>query len=125
MGISSAPPVETFKTIYGQRKRSIALYGDKIYLRELGQLDRRRWTRDRQACLSQSRGNDSPHTNSCGPIIANGMVIAGSHRQRQGGGYVTGHDARNGEELWRNEMIPQPGEPGDETWAGTPSKTAG
>ena len=29
-------------------------------------------------------------------------------------------DARNGEELWRKELIPHPGEPGDETWAGTP-----
>jgi alcohol dehydrogenase (cytochrome c) len=36
------------------------------------------------------------------------------------GCYVTGHDAKTGKELWRNEMIPHPGEPGDETWAGSP-----
>jgi alcohol dehydrogenase (cytochrome c) len=36
------------------------------------------------------------------------------------GCYVTGHDAKTGEELWRNTMIPRPGQPGDETWAGSP-----
>jgi alcohol dehydrogenase (cytochrome c) len=54
-------------------------------------------------------------------IVANGMVVAGSTCQVAGFGcYVTGHDARNGEELWRNEFIPKPGQPGDETWGGTP-----
>ena len=59
--------------------------------------------------------------NSSGPIVANGMVVAGSTCQVAGHGcYVTGHDAKNGEELWRNEFIPKPGEPGDETWGGAP-----
>ena len=47
--------------------------------------------------------------------------IAGSSCQVAGFGcYVTGHDAKTGKELWRNELIPRPGQPGDETWAGSP-----
>jgi alcohol dehydrogenase (cytochrome c) len=48
------------------------------------------------------------------------MIVAGTTANGYGGGYVSGHDARNGEELWRKELIPHPGEPVDETWAGTP-----
>ena len=67
------------------------------------------------------RGGDLFVSNSSGPIVANGMVIAGSTCQVAGYGcYVTGHDAKTGEELWRNEMIPRPGQPGDETWGGSP-----
>jgi len=29
------------------------------------------------------------------------MVIAGSTANGYGGGYISGHDAKNGEELWR------------------------
>jgi len=53
--------------------------------------------------------------------VANGVVIAGSTCQVAGFGcYVTGHDAKTGKQLWRNEMIPRPGQPGNETWAGSP-----
>ena len=63
----------------------------------------------------------SSSPNSSGPIVANGMVVVGSTCQVAGHGcYVTGHDVRNGEELWRNELIPHPGQPGDETWGGAP-----
>jgi alcohol dehydrogenase (cytochrome c) len=70
------------------------------------------------------RGGDGFVSNSSGPIVANGVVVAGSTCQYAGQGcYVTGHDARTGRELWRNTMIPRPGEPGDETWAGSPFET--
>src|SRR5258708_10769452 len=68
----------------------------------------------------QPRGGDGCVTNSSGVLVANGMVIAGSTANGYGGGYISGHDAKNGEELWRKEVIPHPGEPGDETWGGSP-----
>ena len=33
-------------------------------------------------------------------------------------GYVHAHSAATGEQLWAAPMIPQPGEPGAETWPG-------
>jgi alcohol dehydrogenase (cytochrome c) len=115
------PPPATLRTNYGQRKRSIALYGDHIYfvswdnsvISLSAQTGEQAWQTD--------RGGDYYVSNSTGPIVANGVVVAGSTCQVAGHGcYVTGHDARTGKELWRNEMIPRPGQPGDETWAGSP-----
>ena len=119
------PPRDAFPSggagALGQRKRSISLYGEYVifatwdnYIVGLdARTGRRMW--------QSNRGGNLFVQNSSGPIVANGMVIAGSTCQEAGFGcYVTGHDARNGEELWRNEMIPRPGEPGDETWGGAP-----
>ena len=115
------PPRTEFPSIWGQRKRSISLYGDHVIFATWNNfivaLDARTGNRVWQS----DRGGDLYVQNSSGPIVTNGMVIAGSTCQVAGHGcYVTGHDARNGEELWRNEMIPRPGQPGDETWAGAP-----
>jgi alcohol dehydrogenase (cytochrome c) len=77
-----------------------------------------------QLAWQTNRGGDLYASNSTGPIVVNGVVIAGSTCQVAGFGcYVTGHDAKTGEELWRNTLIPRPGEPGDETWAGSPFET--
>ncbi len=111
------PAADSFPSALGQRKRSISLYGDKVYFvtwdNNIVALD----AQTGKLVFKMSRGSDNTVSNSSGPIVVNGMIIAGSTCQVAGHGcYVTGHDARNGEELWRNEMIPKPGEPGDETW---------
>lgn len=106
----------------GQIKRGIAVYQDKIYTvtwdNHLVALDAKTgkvvWDTDR------GQGLDKVSFASA-PIVANGVVIAGSTCQFSGFGcYATGHDAQSGEELWRNYFIPRKGEPGDETWNNTP-----
>jgi alcohol dehydrogenase (cytochrome c) len=116
-------PLETtdMRNQLGQRKRTIALYGDNVYTvtwdNHVLALDARTGAK----AWETDRGGDLYVSNSSGPIVANGVVMAGSTCQYSGYGcYVTGHDARTGKELWRNTMIPRPGEPGDETWAGSP-----
>ena len=51
------------------------------------------------------------------PLVANGTVLiqngAGDAGTR---GWVAGLDVTNGEELWRWYAVPEPGEPGSETW---------
>ncbi|MBI2187335.1 MAG: PQQ-binding-like beta-propeller repeat protein [Acidobacteria bacterium] len=115
------PPVASLRNGLGQRKRAIALYGDNIYTvtwdNHVLALDARTGAK----VWETDRGGELNVSNSSGPIVANGVVVAGSTCQYAGFGcYVTGHDARTGKELWRNTMIPRPGEPGDETWAGSP-----
>jgi len=61
--------------------------------------------------------------NSSGPIIADGKVISGRSCEPEGGPeacVVTAFDARTGRELWRTHTIPEPGEPGSETWGDVP-----
>jgi alcohol dehydrogenase (cytochrome c) len=115
------PETTDMRNQLGQRKRTVALYGDNVYTvtwdNHVLALDARTGAK----AWETDRGGDLYVSNSSGPIVANGVVIAGSTCQYSGFGcYVSGHDARTGKELWRNTMIPRPGEPGDETWAGSP-----
>ena len=115
------PETSGFRNGLGQRKRSIALYGDQVYFvswdNQVVSLD----ARTGEVAWKTDRGGAPLISNSSGPIVANGVVIAGSTCQYSAQGcYVTGHDAKTGRELWRNEIIPRPGQPGDETWAGAP-----
>ncbi len=115
------PPATAFPATHGQRKRSIALYGDRVYFVTWDNIVVALEARTGALAWQTNRGGDLFVSNSSGPIVANGVVVAGSTCQVAGHGcYVTGHDAQTGKELWRNEMIPRPGTPGDETWAGSP-----
>jgi alcohol dehydrogenase (cytochrome c) len=115
------PPAASFPANYGQRKRSIALYGDNVYFVSWDNTVVALEARTGKLVWQTNRGGNLLVQNSSGPIVANGVVVAGSSCQVAGFGcYVTGHDAKTGKELWRNELIPRPGQPGDETWAGSP-----
>ena len=51
------------------------------------------------------------------PLIVDGVVIVGISGGEYGiRGYIEGYDAQTGERLWRTYTIPEPGEPGSETW---------
>ena len=68
-------------------------------------------------------GAKHPVTHTSGPIIAGGAVVSGRGCLNLGGPHacvVTAHDAATGAEVWRRQLIPAPGEPGDETWGGVP-----
>jgi alcohol dehydrogenase (cytochrome c) len=106
---------------YSGAKRGLALYGDKIFTvtsdNTVVALD----ARTGKVAWESSRGTDGYVANTSGPIIANGILIAGGSCQNAPFGcYVTGHDIATGKELWRNEVIPHPDGPGDETWRGMP-----
>jgi alcohol dehydrogenase (cytochrome c) len=104
------PTVEQLHSVWGQRKRSIALYGDRIYFVTWDNYVVALDARTAQQVWQTNRGGNLYATNSSGPIVVGGVVIAGSNCQVAAFGcFVTGHDARTGEELWRNALIPRPG----------------
>jgi alcohol dehydrogenase (cytochrome c) len=105
---------------YSGPKRGLALYGDKIFTVASDNAVIALDARTGKMAWEVFRGGDGYVANTSGPIIANGILIAGGSCQNAPFGcYVTGHDIRTGKELWRNEVIPRPGKPGDETWGGT------
>lgn len=54
------------------------------------------------------------------PLIADGIVIVGISGGEYGiRGYIEGYDPASGERLWRTYTVPEPGEPGSETWPET------
>ena len=68
------------------------------------------------------------YANTSGPIVADGIVIngiTGCTRFFEESCFITGHDGRSGEELWRTYTIAQPGEFGDDTWGGLPLEFRG
>lgn len=53
------------------------------------------------------------------PLVVKGMVIAGIAGSEYGSpGFITAYDAKDGHALWHFDTIPQPGQKGNETWAG-------
>jgi len=115
------PQRDPVRPHWGQRKRSVFLYEDKIYTLTWDNAVVALDARTGKVAWETSRGEDGFVTNTTGPIVVDGVVIAGSTCQEAPFGcYVTGHDARSGKELWRNMLIPKKGEPGDETWGGMP-----
>jgi alcohol dehydrogenase (cytochrome c) len=112
---------DKFANYLGQIKRGIAIYRDKIYTVTGDNFVVALDARTGKVVWETPRGDVGEVMYASAPIIANGVVVAGSSCQFSGFGcYATGHDAETGEELWRNYFIPRKGEPGDETWNNTP-----
>jgi alcohol dehydrogenase (cytochrome c) len=102
--------------------RNIAIYDDKLYLSTydaaLIAIDAR--TGD-LVWRTQKADYRQGYTHTSGPIIGNDVVLSGINgceRYKDGGCFVTAHDAQTGAELWRTSTIALPGEPGDDTWGG-------
>jgi alcohol dehydrogenase (cytochrome c) len=106
----------------GMPIRNLAMYGDSLYSvtvdGHLIALDARtgalRW--------EVETGDYHSIMQSTGPIVARGKVFTGRSCTAAvpGGCYILANDAATGRELWRRYIVPRPGEPGDETWAGLP-----
>lgn len=72
-------------------------------------------------------------TASAPPIVINGVVIIGNAHE-QGyqpaspnniPGHIRGYDAKTGRHLWTFHVLPQPGQPGHDTWEGESWKYTG
>jgi len=114
-------PDETFRS----RTRSLAIYGDKIYVTtsdaHIVALDARTgsvvWD---QTVADYRRG----YRYTSGVIVVNGLLIAGMtgcERYKEGGCFISAHDPETGTEVWRTATIAGPGEPGGDTWGDLPS----
>jgi alcohol dehydrogenase (cytochrome c) len=57
---------------------------------------------------------------SSAPLVAGTLVIAGvSGGEHGANGFLAAYDQDTGQQVWRFHTVPQPGEPGSETWRGT------
>ena len=53
-------------------------------------------------------------------LVVDGVAISGRNCSEAKDCFIAGHSVDNGEELWRFYTIPQPGQPGYETWGDVP-----
>ena len=132
-GIDGTPLWEYRRTFpegrRGGQLRTLAVWEDLIFVAtsdaHLVALDARtgvvRWE-TRVADAELGYGNTS------GPIVIDGKVIngiSGCGRFHPESCFITAHDARTGEELWRTFTVARPGEPGGDSWGDLPIEFRG
>lgn len=115
-------PAES-QTLGGPTK-NIALYGDKVFMATydaaIVALDARS---GEQLWRTVKADYKQGYTHTAGPVIGDGVVISGINgceRYKQGGCFITGHDAQTGAELWRTSTIALPDDPNNATWGEMP-----
>jgi alcohol dehydrogenase (cytochrome c) len=60
------------------------------------------------------------------PLALDGKIIVGVSGAEAGiRGFIDAYDSNTGEQLWRTFTVPEPGEPGSETWRGEAWQTGG
>jgi alcohol dehydrogenase (cytochrome c) len=108
--------------------RGVGLYGDKVYFASadavLVALDARTGKEVWNAKVAEYKNG---YYMSLMPLVADGRVMLGTSGGELGvRGFVAAYDAETGKEAWRTYTIPEPGQPGSETWPqGDEWKTGG
>ena len=108
--------------------RGVGLFGDKIYFASadavLVALDARTGKEVWTAKVAEYKNG---YYMSLMPLVADGKVMLGTSGGELGvRGFVAAYDANSGKELWRTYTVPEPGQPGSETWpVGDQWKTGG
>ena len=108
----------------GMARRSIAIYGDRIFAgtsrAELIALDART---GELVWEHQVADSELGYRYTSGPIIVQGRVVAGMtgcERYKNDICFISAHDPETGAELWRTSTVARPGEPGGDTWGDLP-----
>jgi len=107
--------------------RGVGMWEDKLFLAA---------TDDRLIALDAKTGKEiwnvavgdykTGHYLTLMPMVVHGKVMIGSSGGEFGvRGYIAAYDANDGKELWRTYTVPEPGQPGSETWSGDAWKNGG
>ena len=110
----------TVNVCCGRINRGLAMLGDTLYM---GTIDGRLVALDAKSgavvftkqIVDPTGGYSLTHA----PLVLKDKLIVGSAGGEYGiRGFLVALDPENGDELWRFNIIPGPGEPGHETWSG-------
>jgi alcohol dehydrogenase (cytochrome c) len=108
--------------------RGVALLGDKVFFVSrdsiLVALDAKSGAELWTATMQDYRAG---YYSNLAPLIVENKVLVGTSGGERGvRGYVAAYDADSGKEVWRTFLVPEPGQPGSETWPNDDSwKTGG
>ena len=105
------------------RVKALAIYGDMIYYTAPAPSGEPNPIIALDAATGAVRWQTpvSIETHTSGAIVVEGKVISGrTCNTARSNCYLVAHDARTGKEAWRFHTSPGAGEPGDDSWGGTP-----
>jgi alcohol dehydrogenase (cytochrome c) len=111
----------------GQVNRGVAILGNRIFV---GTVDAHLVALDAKtgAVLWDVRVADhtTGHSITVAPLVVKDTVVCGISGGEYGvRGFLDAYDAATGKRRWRFWTIPEPGQPGSETWPGDAWKTGG
>jgi len=111
----------------GMVNRGIAVQDDKIFL---GTLDAHLVALDSRTGKVlwdvETADHRTGYSNTAAPLAIGDKIIVGVAGGEYGiRGFLDAYDPDNGERLWRFQTIPEPGSPGNDTWANDSWKTGG
>jgi alcohol dehydrogenase (cytochrome c) len=100
--------------------RGVAISGGRLFLltdnAHLIALDRSNGDLLWETEMADWRQN---YNGTSAPLVVGTLVVSGTAGGDEGvRGFVAAYDAATGKEVWRFWTVPNPGEPGSETWAG-------
>ena len=107
--------------------RGVAVFADKVYF---GTLDAQLVAlnaRTGEVAWSARLGNpDDGHSITSAPLAVHGKILMGISGGEFGiRGFLDAYDAATGRRVWRFYTIPEPGQPGSDTWRGESWRTGG
>ena len=113
-------PSQEARLCCGAVNRGLAILGDTLFM---GTIDARLIAIDakngKPAWNVQVADPKLGYAVTVAPLVVKDKVIIGTAGGEYGiRGFIAAYDVHTGKELWRFKNIPEPGEPGNETWAG-------
>jgi len=113
------PPETPRVACCGVVNRGVAIFDGKIYRTTLDAnvvaMDAKT---GEEVWRTQSIEFKTGYSMTVAPLVADGVLIVGISGGEYGiRGYIEGYDVNSGERVWRTYTIPEPGQPGSETWA--------
>jgi alcohol dehydrogenase (cytochrome c) len=107
--------------------RGVAISGDKLFMltdnAHMISLDRRHGELLWETEMADWRQN---YNGTSAPLVVGNLVISGTAGGDEGvRGFVAAYDSETGKEVWRVWTVPNPGEPGSETWVGKQTEHRG
>jgi alcohol dehydrogenase (cytochrome c) len=120
-------PEGTLTIGFPRTNRGVAILDDTVFV---GTLDAKLVALDAKSGIQRWETvvaeNKLGYSLSVAPLAVRGKVIVGVSGAEAGiRGFVDAYDAKTGKQAWRAWTIPEPGEPGSETWSGDAWKTGG
>ncbi|MDQ6700403.1 MAG: PQQ-dependent dehydrogenase, methanol/ethanol family [Acidobacteriota bacterium] len=111
----------------GQVNRGVALLGDRVYV---GTVDAHLVSLDAKtgAVLWDVQVADykTGHSITVAPLAVKDMIVCGISGGEYGiRGFLDAYDAKTGKRRWRFWTVPEPGQPGADSWKGESWKTGG
>jgi len=123
----SYTPGKDARPCCGRVNRGVAILGDTLFM---GTIDAHLVAIDARTGKpiwnTEVAKDASGYALTHAPLVVKDKVIVGTAGGEFGiRGFIAAYDTKTGKEVWRFHNIPEPGEPGHETWAGDSWKTGG